>query len=167
MSDKLFVKKILDLLPQVWRHRFNADRALEVFTLDDFIDMTYRFMPKENINTIMKLCIKASRPDFSLYRGNNPYDILNMLQYEGVKFDREMYKLARSDECTDSKRILSLFCDLPATKIQHVWLKYRQQKRNRAIQIIQKRVLEWLYRPDGPMMKKSEKNFNRLIMSNM
>jgi len=165
MSDILFVKKILDLLPQVWRRRFNADRALEVFDLVDFIDMTYKYMTKENINTITKLCIKASRLDFSLYSGNNPYDILEMLQYKGVKFDREMYKLAR--ECTDSKRILSLFCNLPATKIQHAWLKYRQQRRNRAIQIIQKRVLEWLYRPDGPMMKKSEKNFNQLIMSNM
>ena len=65
------------------------------------------------------------------------------------------------DACIVSEHIFNLF----ATKIQRAWLKYRQRKRNRAIQIIQKRVLEWLYRPDGPMMKKSEKSFNQLIMS--
>jgi len=165
MSDQLFVKKILDLLPQLWRRRFNADRALEVFTLDDFIDMTYGFMPKENINSIMRLCIEASHPDDESYDGNTPFATLSMLQYKGAKFNGELYKLTHSKKCIDSERILALFCDLPVIKIQRTWLRYHEWKHHRATQIISKKVKEWLYRPGGPMMRKFEKNFNQLAIS--
>ena len=74
-----------------------------------------------------------------------------------INYHEDLY----CDACIDSERICNLF----ATKIQRAWLKYRQRKRNGAIQIIQPKVIEWLYRPDGPMMKKSEKRFNQLIMS--
>ena len=161
----LFVGKILDLLPQNWRHRFHADEALKVYGLDDFIDMTYRFMPKENIDSIMELCILNSHPG-DCY-GNSPYEILYVLHHMGTKFNGEMYELARSDKCMDSVCILGLFCNEPARKIQRAWLKYREWKHNQASQIIQQKVKEWLYRPGGPMMRKFEKNFNQLVMSQL
>jgi hypothetical protein len=41
----------------------------------------------------------------------------------------------------------------------------RECNRNRAIQIIQAKFREWLYRPGGPMMKKFEKHFNELSIT--
>ena len=154
-----FIGDILNLLPQNWVREFSAVQALEVFTLDDYIDMTYNLMSKENIQSIAKLCIINSHLD---YPGDSPYEILNMLRFKGAKFNGEMYELARSNECIDSERILNLFCDLPVTRIQRAWLRHRQWRRNRAVQIILPKVQEWLYRPGGLMMKKFEKHFNEL-----
>jgi len=153
-----FVGDFLDLLPQNWVRGFRALQALEVYTLDDYIVMTYNLMSKENIQSIAKLCIINS----DRYIGDSPYEILNMLRFKGVKFNGELYELARSNECIDSERILNLFCDLPVTRIQRAWLRHRQRRRNRAVQIIQPKVQEWLYRPGGPIMKKIEKHFNEL-----
>ena len=157
-----FGKQILNLLPQKWVYGFGAVEALGrgVFSLDDFIEMTYHFTPKEDINSITKLCIKISHPDD--YYTNSPYSILNMLHYMGFKFNGEMYELARRDKCEDSKRILRLICYEPATKIQRAWLRYRERRCNRAVRIIQQKAREWLYRPGGPMMKKFEEHFNQL-----
>ncbi len=155
-----FVGDILDLLPQGWV-RESAVAFVE-FDLENLIDIAYHFTPKENINSIMEICIINSYSD---YPGDSPYNILNMLRYKGAKFNEELYRLTRSDKCIDSERILALFCDLPVTKIQRAWLRYRKWKRNRAVQIIQPKIIEWLYKPGGPMMKKSEKSFNQLIMS--
>ena len=76
-----------------------------------------------------------------------------------IEFDGKLYKLICSDKCIDSVRILSLFCNEPAKKIQRIWLKYRNKKRNQSAQLIQQKVLEWLYRPDGSIMKKAELHF--------
>ena len=99
-------------------------------------------MPKEDINYIMKLSIMNLYTDDDEDAGNNPYAILNVLHRMGFKFDGEMYELTRSDECSDSERILELFCDEPARTIQRAWKRW---KRNRASQIIQQKFREWLY----------------------
>ena len=158
-----FIGDILNLLPQNWVREFGAVQGLEVFTLDDYIDMTYDLMSKEDINSIMELCIINSHPNDS--SSNSPYNILYMLRAKGAKFNGEMYKLTRSDECDDFERIVNLFYTLPVTKIQRAWRQYRQWKRNRAVRIIQPKVKEWLYRPGGPMMKKFEKHFNQIAIT--
>ena len=109
------------------------------------------------------------RPDFIAFIGkeiykNNKSIIPGRLQevvnkMHKIEFDRKLYKLICSDKCIDSVRILSLFCNEPAKKIQRIWLKYRNKRRNQSAQLIQQKVLEWLYRPDGPIMKKAELHF--------
>jgi hypothetical protein len=73
-----------------------------------------------------------------------------------IEFDGKLYKLTCSDKCADSIRILSLFYNEPAKKIQRTWLKYR---RNQSARLIQQKVLEWLYRPGGSIMKRAELHF--------
>ena len=46
-----------------------------------------------------------------------------------------------------------------AEKIQSAWRKYQERKCDQASQIIQEKVLEWLYRPGGPMMEKAKARF--------
>jgi hypothetical protein len=153
-----FEGDLLDLLPQDWVREFGAIEVVHEFPLEEFVYKAYSITPKENIQSIAKLCIIKSHLD---YPGGEPYEILYMLCNMGFKFNGELYELARSNECMDSERILELFCGLPVTRIQRVWRRY-QQKRNRAIQIILPKVQEWLYRPGGLMMKKFEKHFNEL-----
>ena len=134
--------------------------------------MTLRKRTQESTRRIMELCIRASEPmDGEIY-GSNPIAILHTLKrlYTSrisiprfrpylVKFDGKLYALTRSPECFDSERILELFCTEPAKTIQYAWKKYQERKCDQASRVIQERVLEWLYRPDGPMMKKSEESF--------
>jgi hypothetical protein len=154
-----YVFEILDLLPQTWRYRFGADSALEFYGLEDYIMMTYRFIKEKDIQKIIALSIKFSRPETPEYYGNSPYAVLKMLKYKGAKFNGKIYKLTCSNQCIDSVRILKLFCTMSVSKIQYIWLKYRQRKYNKACQLIQQKVLQWLYRPGGPMMKKFETHF--------
>jgi hypothetical protein len=160
--ENSFEGQIINLLPQDWVRQFHAYEALEVYELEDFIEMTYHFTPKENIDSIMELCIMNLH--LSIYYKNSPYHVLYMLCLLGANFNGEMYELARSNKCMDSERILKIFCNGPARKIQRTWLRYREWKRNQASQIIQQKVKEWLYRPGGPMMRKFEKNFKRLSL---
>jgi len=165
----------MKLLPHDWVHSFQAYEALEFYDLDDFIGMTLGKRTQESTRRIMELCIRASEPldpsDCEL-DGSNPIAVLYTLErlYTSrvniprfrpylVKFDGKLYALTRSPECFDSERILELFCTELAKKIQFAWKNYLDRKRDQASRVIQERVLEWLYRPDGPMMKKSEESF--------
>ena len=167
-----FVKSVMGLLPHDWVHSFRAYEALEFYDLVEFIGMTLGKRTQESTRCIMELCIRASEPvDCELY-GSNPIAVLHTLKrlYTSrvniprfrpylVKFDGKLYALTRSPECYDSERILELFCTESAKKIQFAWKNYLDRKRDQASRVIQERVLEWLYRPDGPMMKKSEASF--------
>ena len=163
----LFYDDIFNLLPKDWKRRFRVKKAfaLKIYSLDNYIAWTYILMPKENIDSIMELCIINSHLDDQSLIGNNPYDVLEMLERKGAKFNGELYELTRNRECDNSERILKLFCNKPTRKIQYTWLRYRERKRNIAIQIIQQKVREWLYRPGGPMMKKFEEHFNQLAVT--
>jgi hypothetical protein len=145
---------------------------LEVFDLNDIVEMTFRNRTPEQSKEIMKICIRALEPEDNELRNNTPYSVLWMLKFLNtqfalfprarrylVKFDGGMYALTRSPECQDSKRILELFCTRPVRIIQYAWKRYQKRKRDQAIQIIQEFVRDWLYRPGGPMMKKAESSF--------
>jgi hypothetical protein len=109
------------------------------------------------------------RPEFIRFIGREIYksnksiipgrfqEIVNKMHK--IEFDGKLYKLTCSDKCIDSVRILSLFCNEPAKKIQRTWLRYRNERRNQSARLIQQKVLEWLYRPDGPIMKRAELRF--------
>ena len=167
-----FVERVMGLLPHDWVHSFRAYEALEFYGLVEFIGMTLGRRTQESTRHIMELCIRASEPvDCELY-GSTPIAVLHTLKrlYTSrisiprfrpylVKFDGKLYALTQSPECYDSERILELFCTEPAKKIQFAWKNYLDRKRDQASRVIQERVLEWLYRPDGPMMKKSEESF--------
>ena len=92
-------------------------------------------------------------------RFNTRFARIPRFQPHLAKFDGKLYTLTRSPECYDSERILKLFCTEPAEKIQFAWKNYLDRKRDQASRIIQEKVLEWLYRPGGPMMKKAEASF--------
>jgi hypothetical protein len=120
------------------------------------------------------LTLYHKRPEFirsiakEIYKSNKSIipgrlqEIVNKMHK--IEFDGKVYKLTCSDKCIDSVRILSLFCNEPAKKIQHAWLKYRNKKYNQSAQIIQQKVLEWLYRPGGPIMKRAELHFYSCIL---
>jgi hypothetical protein len=177
-----FDSKLISLLPHNWVSNFRAHEALEFFDVTDYISMAYRDLNKESIRAIMKLSIMSSSPED--LDGNGPIGVLQTLydeklqtiwssnmmiyyqeidhpheQLNKVVFDGEMYKLTRSNKCKDPTRVLSLFCNEPAKKIQCAWKKYQQRRRDQASQLIQQKALEWLYRPGGPMMKKAETHF--------
>jgi hypothetical protein len=167
-----FVDRIMRLLPRDWVYSFQAYEALEFYDLVEFIGMTLGRRTQESTRRIMELCIRASEPLDCERNGSTPIAVLNILErlYTSrisiprfrpylVKFDGKLYALTRSPECFDSERILELFCTEPAKKIQFAWKNYLDRKRDQASRVIQERVLEWLYRPDGPMMKKSEASF--------
>jgi len=116
------------------------------------LETLYRERP-EFIRSMSKAIYKENR---SIIPGRLQ-EVLNKKQK--IEFDGKMYELTRSDKCIDSVRILSLFCNEPAKKIQHTWLKYRNKKYNQSARLIQQMVLEWLYRPGGPIMKKAELHF--------
>ena len=164
---KIFFADVFDIIFLELKRVFDKDESLiyKRYKLDYCIYLTYSFMPKEDINYIMKLSIINLYPDDDEDTGNYPYAILNMLYDMGFKFNGELYELTRSDECSDSGRILELFCNEPARTIQRAWRQYCERKRNRASQIIQQKVREWLYRPGGPMMKKFEEHFNQLAVT--
>ena|SRR2546421_8346 len=168
-----FVDRIMRLLPRDWVYSFQAYDALEYYSLDDFMKMTVTIRSEEVTRWIMELCIRTSEPlDQEWRSGNYPIVILRTLQQLNAmyvkiprfwsnipKFDGKLYTLTRSPECYDSERILKLFCTEPAEKIQFAWKNYLDRKRDQASRIIQEKVLEWLYRPGGPMMKKAEASF--------
>ena len=167
-----FTSLVMRQFPIQWVTNFQAYEALAFYGLEDFIDMTSRNRMPEQSREIMKICIRASEPEDDRLGNNTPYGVLDALkrintryalfpiarQYI-VKFDREMYFLARSNECHDSERILEMFCTRPARIIQYAWKKYQKRKRDQASRIIQEYVRNWLYRPGGPMMKKAETSF--------
>lgn len=185
--DRLtFAYQVMELLPLQWRINFRAYEALEFYDIEDYVSMTYTRLDKEQLDKIMKLCIKTVNPEIPHYKDGTPYAVLTTiiaqkqandgiarrLRYkEGVnqlriqqsldkgKFNGEMYYLARSKECKDPEYILNLFCNKPANKIQRAWKKYIGNKRNKSARIIQQKVLEWLYRPGGPIAKKAEAHF--------
>jgi hypothetical protein len=188
-DSEVYEDKILRLLPYEWTANFGPREHLDVFDIDDYISMAFIQLGKQAIRTIMETSIMASRPDDESYEGGTPIAVLHTLHRKGVelvesaneaiyktngrfipsrlhalldkvKFDGKLYELTRSDKCIDSIRILSLFCNEPAKKIQHTWLKYR---RNRSAQLIQQKVLEWLYRPGGPIMRRVESHFYNCI----
>ena len=159
MYSANFIHAILRLLPQNWRRSFRADEALEVFDLNDFIGMTYRIMKEKKIQAIMELCIISSHPDDWEYDGGNPYAVLYEFNHLSAKFDGKMYELACSNQCKDSERIIKLFCDKPAKKIQNAWKGYKHNQVVVATRLIQQKVLKCLYRPGGPMMKKAKTHF--------
>ena len=134
--------------------------------------MTLGKRTQESTRRIMELCIRTSGPLDCERDGSTSIAVLHTLKrlYTSrvniprfrpylVKFDGKLYALTRSPECFDSERILELFCTEPAKKIQFAWKNYLDRKCDQASRVIQERVLEWLYRPDGPMMKKSEASF--------
>ena len=150
--------------------------------------MAYSESDNQTIRTIIEISIMASNPETESYERGTPYAVLQTLYhkrvgiirsvgktiYKGskgiipgrlqelvnkVEFDGKMYKLVCSDKCIDSVRILSIFCNEPAKKIQHAWLKYKNKRRNQSARLIQQKVLEWLYRPGGSIMKKAESHF--------
>src|ERR1051325_4510564 len=164
-----FKRHILRLLPRQWVSDFRAYEALEFYDLDDFIGMTNTLRTEDANRQIMELCIKASNPLDWEIEGSTPIAILKTIARFNnsfapiprfkpyiIKFDGKMYELTRSNECLDSRRILKLFCTKPARIIQYAWKRYQQKRKDCASRVIQQKVLEWLYRPDGPMMKKSE-----------
>jgi hypothetical protein len=170
-----FIGGIMRLLPQEWVNSFRAYVALEFYDLEDFIGMTTPYRTEEVNRQIMELCIKASEPLDCEMNGSSPIAVLTRLKNINTsfariprfkshlaKFDGGLYALTRSQECFDSEQILELFCTEPARIIQHAWLKYWQKRKDQASRVIQERVLEWLYRPDGPMMKKGEMHFRSI-----
>ena len=169
---KHFKRRILRLLPHQWVRDFRAYEALEFFDLEDFIGMTNILRTEDANRQIMELCIKASNPLDRKREGNTPIAILKAIARFNnsfapiprfkpylAKFDGKLFALTRSNECFDSRRILKLFCTKPARIIQYAWKRYQQKRKDCASRVIQQKVLEWLYRPDGPMMKKSEASF--------
>ena len=116
-------------------------------------------MEEKKIQAIMELCIISSHPDNQEYEGSSPYAVLYEFNYLEAKFNGKMYELACSSQCKDSERIIKLFCDKPAKKIQHTWRRYKHNQVVVATRLIQQKVLEWLYRPSGPIMKKAETHF--------
>jgi hypothetical protein len=193
-DSEVYEDKILRLLPYEWTANFGPREHLNVFDIDDYISMTFIQLGKQATRAIMETSIMASRPENRSYEGGTPIAVLHTLHRKGVelvesaneaiyktngrfipsrlhalldkvKFDGKLYELTRSDKCIDSIRILSLFCNEPAKKIQHTWLKYRNERRNRSAQLIQQKVLEWLYRPGGPIMRRVESHFYNCIQS--
>jgi hypothetical protein len=57
------------------------------------------------------------------------------------------------DENTKSTRV-----------IQKAFRNYIHRKYFKAARTIQQAVIHWLYRPDGPMMRKAEQHFNQLMV---
>ena len=120
---EIFSADVFNIIFLELKRVFDKDesRIYKRYNLDGYIYLTYSFMPKEDINYIMKLSIINLYPDDDEVTGNYPYAILNMLYDMEFKFDGEMYELTRSDECSDPGRILKLFCDEPARTIQRAW----------------------------------------------
>jgi hypothetical protein len=48
--------------------------------------------------------------------------------------------------------------------IQKAFRNYIHRKYSKAAKIIQQAVIYWLYKPDGPMIRKAEQHFNQLIV---
>jgi len=187
-DDEEYVSRIMRLLPRDWVISFRAYEGLEFYNIEDYISMVYSRLDKQTIRTILETSIMASHPEIESYESGTPYAVLQILhrirpdfiafigkeiyknnksiipgrlqevvnKMHKIEFDRKLYKLTCSDKCIDSVRILSLFCNEPAKKIQRIW---RNKRRNQSARLIQQKVLEWLYRPDGPIMKKAELHF--------
>ncbi|CAB4382707.1 unnamed protein product [Rhizophagus irregularis] len=170
-----FDYKIIRLLPRNWVSSFRAYEALEFFDVDDFVSMTYNHLSLEQTQSIMKVCIKSSRSEEE--DDDIPYKVLKVIksqkrdidkiarsikELEKGKFNGEMYYLTRSTACNDQECILHLFCDEPARIIQQAWKAWKKYQYIQAIKKIQRWVIEWLYKPYGPMMKKAEARFNTL-----
>jgi hypothetical protein len=51
-----------------------------------------------------------------------------------------------------------------ARVIQKAFRNYIHRKHSKAAKTIQRAVIHWLYRPDGPMMRKAEQHFNQLMV---
>jgi hypothetical protein len=187
-DNEEYVSRIMRLLPRDWIISFGAYEGLEFYDIEDYISMVYSQLDKQTIRTILEISIMASRPETESYESGTPYAVLQTLhcrrpefirligkeiyksnksiipgrlqeivnKMHKIEFDGKLYKLTRSDKCIDSIRILSLFCNEPAKKIQRTWLKYRNE---RSARLIQQKVLEWLYRPGSPIMKRAELRF--------
>jgi hypothetical protein len=191
-DNEEYVDRIIRLLPYDWVIRFGAHDHLDTLDVEDYISMLYFRLSKQTIRAIMETSIMASRPDDEEYEGSTPIAVLLALDrkradfirlvnkeiyrssgrfipsrlhalLDKVKFDGKMYELICSDKCIDSIRILSTFYNEPAKEIQHAWLKYRNEKRNRSAQLIQQKVIKWLYRPGGPIMKRAESHFYNCV----
>jgi hypothetical protein len=174
-SRIFFVNIIMRLLPREWAISFQAYEALQFYDLVIFIGMTGTLRTEDVNRQIMELCIIASDPIDRERDGNTPIAVLSALKRFNTsfariprfkpylaKFDGKLYALTRSQNCFDSDRILNMFCTGPARLIQYAWKRYWNKKRDQASRVIQQRVLEWLYRPDGPIMKRAETSFSNL-----
>jgi len=187
-DDEEYVSRIMRLLPRDWVISFRAYEGLEFYDIEDYISMVYSRLDKQTIRTILETSIMASHPETESYKSGTPYAVLQILhrirpdfirsigkeiyksnksiipgrlqevvnKMHKIEFDGKLYKLTCSDKCIDSVRILSLFCNEPAKKIQRIW---RNKRRNQSARLIQQKVLEWLYRPNSPIMKKAELHF--------
>jgi hypothetical protein len=51
-----------------------------------------------------------------------------------------------------------------ARVIQKAFRSYMHRKYSKAAKTIQQAVIHWLYKPDGPMMRKAEQHFNQLMV---
>ena len=145
-SQENFIYRIIQFLPQTWVNNFQVYEALNVLSISDiiFYCIKAKQLDKKSLQMILEFCIMSSHPSTPLYEDNYPSDILISLYHSGFKFDGKLYALICSDKCIDLHRILSLLYTKPA-------------------QLIQKKVLEWLYHPNGPIMKKAEKHFYSIV----
>ena len=187
-DNEEYVSRIMRLLPRDWVISFRAYEGLEFYDIEDYISIIYSRLDKQTIRTILETSIMASHPETKSYESGTPYAVLQILhcirpefiafigreiyknnksiipgrlqelvnKMHKIEFNGKLYNLTCSDKCIDSVRILSLFCNEPAKKIQRTW---RNKRRNQSARLIQQKVLEWLYRPDGPIMKKAELHF--------
>jgi len=69
------------------------------------------------------------------------------------------YYLGRKNKSKECHHCITKIC--PILTIQHSWRHYKAHK-NAAIKI-QRIVLQWLYRPGGSLMMKSEAHFYKTV----
>src|SRR5579871_6380553 len=75
-----FDYKIIRLLPINWVTGFRAYEALEFYGVDDFVTMTYVYLSLEQVQSIMKVCIKSSRSEEEEDDDDTPYEVLKAIK---------------------------------------------------------------------------------------
>ncbi len=129
--------------------RFNTCMDCHIELNNFFSDYCKRC--EENLCSICKInwCFQPKRYIRFFYRSNTLYNCIKY--YLGRK--------KKSKVCPDC---ITKIC--PILVIQHSWRHYKacKDRKNAAIKI-QRIVLQWLYRPGGSLMMKSEAHFYKTV----
>jgi hypothetical protein len=159
---------------------YNVDRTTinTIFYIDEYFELYNMFIPNDEeaveiIKNLIKLCIRHINAGISIHHFSNPRYVLEIVKHYieindfhySHYFDKEMFEYALKN-CSNIKVILKIFPAIGSYEVETGYGEWYSKYKERIVATkIQRRVLQWLYRPGGKFMKEAETHFYKVAIS--
>lgn len=163
------IYNILDVFPE-----FDFTSLSLNDQIREYFSNYYMFDPEdkeaiEMIKSLIKLCIRHINVGILTFHYTNPLYILALIKRlilaenvnNSLYFNNEIFEYTLKN-CPNIKAVLKMF---PAINSHEILNGYINYERRIAATKIQRRVLQWLYRPGGKFMKEAETHFYKVAIS--